>query len=291
MLIDEIIDYLSGEKDFLKSDNIINIIKKSIILKADNVAKYYYCENDKEEWDLAEDFPKCTPPWENFIIQWKQPKYTYSKEMGKKECPADCEAFVLCRGENIDNQDVHKTLNMMIFLKIQNQIFLLGEALHFLDKNGQHSIRAHSIKKDKDGTSKWPMMVNLASKLPLEATKELLQNLRYPALMAINFCHCKNIKLNQNSFEEWIIKNRIKHNKIPVDKFYTLEISPFKSTVSGDNGELTGEYRHHICRGHFKNFTAERPLLGRHVGMYWWEQQFRGNKEKGEVIKDYEEIL
>lgn len=43
----------------------------------------------------------------------------------------------------------------------------------------------------------------------------------------------------------------------------------------------------HRVRGHFKTFTAERPLMGQHVGTYWWGWQVRGKKENGVVVSDY----
>jgi hypothetical protein len=45
--------------------------------------------------------------------------------------------------------------------------------------------------------------------------------------------------------------------------------------------------RQYLARGHFKTYTPDAPLLGRHVGTYWWEPQVRGRKELGSVVKDY----
>ena len=46
----------------------------------------------------------------------------------------------------------------------------------------------------------------------------------------------------------------------------------------------------HAVRGHFKTYTAERPLLGRFVGRYWWPAHARGKIENGEVRKSYEVV-
>lgn len=43
----------------------------------------------------------------------------------------------------------------------------------------------------------------------------------------------------------------------------------------------------HRVRGHFKTFTADRPLLGQHVGTYWWGWQIRGKAENGINVSDY----
>jgi hypothetical protein len=52
--------------------------------------------------------------------------------------------------------------------------------------------------------------------------------------------------------------------------------------------EATG-LRHalHICRGHFKIFTEEARLFGKHTGMYWWAEQLRGDRRHGVIVKDY----
>jgi len=44
----------------------------------------------------------------------------------------------------------------------------------------------------------------------------------------------------------------------------------------------------HLVRGHFKSFSADKPLFGRVVGTFWWESSIRGSLAKGRVEKDYE---
>lgn len=52
------------------------------------------------------------------------------------------------------------------------------------------------------------------------------------------------------------------------------------------SGEAMTHYRRHFCRGHFKTFTEEKPLLGKHIGRYWFSAHLRGNND-GIVDKDY----
>lgn len=42
----------------------------------------------------------------------------------------------------------------------------------------------------------------------------------------------------------------------------------------------------HYRRGHFKVFTQARPLLGKHVGAYWWEPCWPGSEHMGIVLHD-----
>ncbi|MET4144332.1 hypothetical protein [Arthrobacter sp. UYCo732] len=53
----------------------------------------------------------------------------------------------------------------------------------------------------------------------------------------------------------------------------------------GEAGDGTG--RRHLARGHFKTFTDDAPLLGKHVGTYWWGWQVRGQESRGTVEKVY----
>lgn len=43
---------------------------------------------------------------------------------------------------------------------------------------------------------------------------------------------------------------------------------------------------HDVC-GHPKTFTADKPLLGKHVGTFFWKPQTRGSRDKGRIEKKY----
>ncbi|HET6241541.1 MAG TPA: hypothetical protein VFD99_06080 [Arthrobacter sp.] len=58
------------------------------------------------------------------------------------------------------------------------------------------------------------------------------------------------------------------------------------SRAGGESaGDATG--RRHLARGHFKTFTEDAPLLGKHVGTYWWGWQVRGQGDAGIIEKTY----
>jgi hypothetical protein len=48
-----------------------------------------------------------------------------------------------------------------------------------------------------------------------------------------------------------------------------------------------GSGRLHLARGRFKTFTEDAPLLGNHVGTYWWGWQVRGQESQGHIEKTY----
>ena len=43
----------------------------------------------------------------------------------------------------------------------------------------------------------------------------------------------------------------------------------------------------HLCRGHIKRYTPEKPLFGKIVGQFFWHPHMRGKIENGENHNDY----
>lgn len=113
------------------------------------------------------------------------------------------------------------------------------------------------------------------------------------ACLAITFLHCKNIGLADVNCPPASPKrgkkyrNRQQDDK--VDTYKVLEINPFRQAARAANGgEEPGIKKAlHICRGHFKTYTPEKPLLGRHTGTFWFPQHIKGNPDQGTVTKDY----
>lgn len=115
-------------------------------------------------------------------------------------------------------------------------------------------------------------------------------------LLATMLANCKNVAQKAENVPVKILKAREKRNRVPVDRWYTLAIEPMQKKIAaglGDDGALlrvdrpTYEKAFHICRGHFKEFTAAKPLFGRISGRFWWPMHTRGNRQLGSVTKDY----
>jgi hypothetical protein len=71
--------------------------------------------------------------------------------------------------------------------------------------------------------------------------------------------------------------------------FKTLDIVPLRRVLSkrGDGSSTGIRAAAHIVRGHFKTYTAEKPLMGRHVGTWFWHDSVRGSIDEGIVDKEY----
>jgi hypothetical protein len=101
--------------------------------------------------------------------------------------------------------------------------------------------------------------------------------------------HCKNVDLRPVIPPEKLSRKYEKKYGHRLVRYHVLEIEPIRRILDKYRRGVLSDLRRalHICRGHFKTFTPDAPLLGRHIGTYWWEPQVRGLKESGTVLKDY----
>jgi hypothetical protein len=70
----------------------------------------------------------------------------------------------------------------------------------------------------------------------------------------------------------------------------TLQVVKPGATTSGQPRTATqAEIAEHICRGHIKHFTEEKPMFGnpKITGAFWIEAHMRGSRRHGVVAKDY----
>ena len=109
------------------------------------------------------------------------------------------------------------------------------------------------------------------------------------SIVAQRILQCKNISTEKNYPSKELNKKRIKQGKQPLFTYHTLVVNPMSEKKRSSNEhESTGiKQRLHFCRGHFKEFTEQNKLFGKHTGLYWWQPMVRGNKELGIVHKDY----
>ena len=110
-----------------------------------------------------------------------------------------------------------------------------------------------------------------------------------PALMAISFMHCKNVRVVDQTPPAKASKIHQRKHGHGLTKYKTLEIDPMRETLRGKGriGEVGLKQALHICRGHFKTYTEDRPLFGKKTGTYWWPQHVRGEEKSGRIVKDY----
>lgn len=100
---------------------------------------------------------------------------------------------------------------------------------------------------------------------------------------ALALMNCRNVSLRERS------SRRATGAGPTGDAFHEVVIDGSGSGSRGSGGDTATNAagRRHLARGHFKTFTEESPLLGKHVGTYWWGWQVRGQEGSGVIEKTY----
>ena len=115
-----------------------------------------------------------------------------------------------------------------------------------------------------------------------------VHNVPAVALYALSLMNCRNVSVVQDAPTEKRRRAFRKRHGVPMTTFSRIVLPNQSNAGSGGAGGGGEETRHHMVRGHFKTYTAEKPLMGQHVGTYWWSWQVRGDKSKGNVEQTYE---
>ena len=82
-------------------------------------------------------------------------------------------------------------------------------------------------------------------------------------------------------------RSRKKHGKQPLLSYRVLTIKAQEKMHHGEPHAPGDHVRVHLQRGHYKHYTAAAPLMGQHVGLWWWQPHVRGRNREGIVLKDY----
>lgn len=275
---------------------ILEVAKEAVVLRIDNVARYYFEVNSQENWSLETDFPNIAPPFEAFWMEYKSPGIINSEGKIKpvapalktgrfgalftvKEIPeieakeADTDAHwamtALCF---VDLPGIHRGLRLLPFYS------MLG-----VTKEGQlATIQGRPFTNIMFESERIPEFEQQGI-TPEDAKRG--QTFLYPMLLALSFLHCKNVEIVSGG------KIRVKsaQKAAPKVKVYTLQIEPIKKILDAAGARNTGiKQALHICRGHFKDFSKGKGLFGKYKGLYWWDAQVRGSAELGFIAKDYQ---
>ncbi|WP_143711742.1 hypothetical protein [Paenarthrobacter aurescens] len=98
---------------------------------------------------------------------------------------------------------------------------------------------------------------------------------------ALALMNCRNVTLRERG------TGKLKTSAQTGDAFHEVIIDGNTRGSVGPGGEPEGAGRRHLARGHFKTFSEDAPLLGKHVGTYWWGWQLRGQEGSGVIEKTY----
>lgn len=109
----------------------------------------------------------------------------------------------------------------------------------------------------------------------------------------IYLLNVKNIPVKDFKSIHYFNKKRIKGSNLHIPSIIYKEININLSEKSSPgNKELISSFNEsrkkaHLCRGHFKEYSKEKPLFGKYSGMVWCPPHKRGDSSEGNVIKSY----
>jgi len=109
---------------------------------------------------------------------------------------------------------------------------------------------------------------------------------------AFTMLNCRNVELiDGGRTSEGISKRQLREKGRSDVRYKVLKIELSRDRIVILQPCAVGESAmlpRHVVRGHFRTYTAEAPLFGKHVGRWWWAAHARGDATNGEVVKDYE---
>lgn len=251
----KVADVLIHERDLLTTP----------VVDITNVAAYWESLPNGSEWDLR-DLPNVAPPFPECVFE-----YPIADGGGRYRM-----AVRICAGTIREDADlpffVCEAEGWTIAGKRLARVFTTS---YSVDQDGKF-LRFHSafIAGAREATDDAVRAVIVLAFLPLLAT---------------SFMHCKNVTMREVITPAPLAKKQLRKRGIPAVNYHVLDIAPM-TRVLGDEGRSESDglaMALHICRGHFKTYTSDKPLFGNRIGTWWWDAAVRGHVTDGVALKDY----
>lgn len=264
-------------------------VDHAVPIVADNVLPHYFTVEDRG----LDHMPSLMPPFE---VTWVEARFGRGLRFGMlymkgsnilpeicKDAAhvAVCLLFVQAKGGPVYGPEIQIDLPLD-----ERGNFMPGESTRMgLMATGTDFIRFGSRPKGYSVSMKdW-----IGEPNNREASYEAIKAL----LFAVGMMNCSNVGTVEVIPPPKVSRKREKRYGKPLVRYRVIQVKPHLSTRgakhSDSEREAVGEDTPlHICRGHFKTYEEDRPLMGRHSGTFWWKSQVRGSKKAGEIHHEYE---
>jgi hypothetical protein len=260
-----------------------HLLKSVPAIVINEVARYFFeiYWPDKDELE-GRDFPNVAPPFPEFWMEYRVPR-TISAGVPRTTVPmmfGGQRVGFFWYAEDGPEPDLRWSVTSLMFVEQEGwcvgplcSMRLGTDDLGQPVKCGARSFASHDmdiLREEADFEDK------------------TMLTLHNPALLAICFMHCSNVQLEDHRPKvSHVHKYRKLYGRAPI-VYKTLNITPMQRIIKSKGGPRCGvKQALHIMRGHFKRFE-EKPLFGKHKGLWWWSSQVRGTLGRGYVKKTYE---
>jgi hypothetical protein len=109
-----------------------------------------------------------------------------------------------------------------------------------------------------------------------------------PAFMALGWMNSRGVTLRDTGPPARLARARQRRKQF-AGHFYKVLVMDAQSRAAARQAADAAQsgQRLHMVRGHFKRYTAERPLFGRYTGQVWHSQHLRGDAGLGSLTNEY----
>lgn len=300
--------------------NEIGIFARSAIcFDVSNVAEYFFAGSDQDYWEWGKDFPCLAPPFETMWMEYSAPSgiraegaYREAKDLGAWQDLSYGALIQSIRTDDFEEQgrryvedplwsfpgalaryaealdEAGKDLPNGWILVIRVFEKIRGRGVGLTPPVLMLRLNAAGIALDGPGA-----MTPFIRELGREGADQISKRCSLaflPMAFALSLLHCKNVRTRERE-DERIPSEKARDLRagIPELKFKTLDIDPMRRVLAteGDVARNGIKKALHICRGHFSEYSEERPLFGKYAGRFWIPSHVRGTTESGQVVKDY----
>lgn len=254
--------------------------------------KYWLDETDS--WSFKRDFGCMTPP---YPFMWIESTAQLPKTKPVKGKIVAGEFYPLRMGFKVSayNEDQFRELVKIMRANLDLEHFAHGYMFEVFPEvnlwphltQGRGLPASGYLTVDEYGEAvQYGVMSPVKAQKELEELRELMWAAGMSAFFAISMMNCRNVEVESRQTIARRAGKKTRRKSKPSVEYHAIKL-PAPKASGGGSGELTGTTKMHTARGHFKTYTEDAPLMGRHVGTYYWGWQVRGRKENGEVISSY----
>lgn len=263
----------------------------------DEVAALYW-RSPKLEWHFADDFGPLRLPFPNMWVEGRQPSSGYTIEgpytNGRRESigallaswsggvdalTTAFEDIIAGRSPALPTTTTRSDDGSIIacipFLEAHGRVYNLPLLLLEIDAEGRFVGR--EVKAVVGPGENVDSLVEAscdAAKVPM---------------LIVSFMNCRNVSVEPAPVRHTTRSARRRSNSgRPALRFSEVHLpGTGHQSLAGAKRAAGPGVSAHLVRGHFKTYTEDLPLLGRHTGTWWWNWQARGSGPSV-VIPHYE---
>lgn len=102
----------------------------------------------------------------------------------------------------------------------------------------------------------------------------------YGLTSIVHLLACRNIRQEPVIIADRLNQARARRGRLPLYRYHILKIVPSRTTSNGRVRPSQLDTAMHWVRGHFKRYTHDQKLFGKHTGIYWWHPHMAGTSER-----------